>query len=146
MIGYRISLFMMRSARISRAFLARLRGKVIPGVRVAILENDRVVLVRHWYAPFVWMLPGGGINDAEAPEAAAIREVKEETGLDIESPICLGSYPEGKGGVMVFAAHCDIPLPKIRNIEIMNSRQWPIAKLPKNVYPGTEEWVQRSIE
>ncbi|MCI0584029.1 MAG: NUDIX domain-containing protein, partial [Chloroflexi bacterium] len=28
-----------------------------------------------------WMLPGGGLEFGEAPEAAAIREVEEETGL-----------------------------------------------------------------
>jgi len=29
-----------------------------------------------------WCLPGGGINDGEAPEAAALRELKEECRLE----------------------------------------------------------------
>jgi ADP-ribose pyrophosphatase YjhB (NUDIX family) len=29
----------------------------------------------------LWTLPGGGIEFGEAPEAAAVREVEEETGL-----------------------------------------------------------------
>lgn len=31
-----------------------------------------------------WQLPGGGINFGESPEKALIREIKEETGLDIK--------------------------------------------------------------
>ncbi len=31
----------------------------------------------------VWVIPGGGVHDNETTEEAAIREIKEETGLDI---------------------------------------------------------------
>jgi 8-oxo-dGTP diphosphatase len=31
-----------------------------------------------------WTLPGGGLEFGESPEAALVREVKEETGFDVE--------------------------------------------------------------
>ncbi len=51
------------------------------GVRV-FAENERgeIALVRHSYASG-WHLPGGGIDRHEAPEAAALREAREEIGL-----------------------------------------------------------------
>nr|WP_237843799.1 NUDIX domain-containing protein [Cellulosimicrobium cellulans] len=37
-----------------------------------------------------WTLPGGGIDPGEHPEAAAVREVAEETGYDVELDGLLG--------------------------------------------------------
>lgn len=46
--------------------------------------SDAILLVRHSYGPDCWALPGGGIGRSEAPEAAARRELAEETGLAAE--------------------------------------------------------------
>ena len=32
----------------------------------------------------LWLPPGGHINEGELPEEAAVREIREETGLDVE--------------------------------------------------------------
>ena len=55
-----------------------------PTVDVVIaLPGDRVVLVRRKYPPPGWAIPGGFVDVGETLEAAAVREAKEETGLDV---------------------------------------------------------------
>lgn len=52
--------------------------------QVVVLRDDWILLVRHRRGQEkFWLLPGGAIEVSEAPEAAAIREVREETGLEI---------------------------------------------------------------
>ena len=48
-----------------------------------IIENDKVLLAHHKKLD-VWLYPGGHMEDTETPDEALVREVKEETGLDIE--------------------------------------------------------------
>lgn len=51
----------------------------------AIIEIDGgIVLIRRKNPPPGWAIPGGFVDYGESLEQAAVREAKEETGLDIE--------------------------------------------------------------
>jgi 8-oxo-dGTP pyrophosphatase MutT (NUDIX family) len=56
------------------------------GVRVVVLDGEgKLLLVKQRHeGRDIWMLPGGAIEEGETSAEAAIREVKEETGLDIK--------------------------------------------------------------
>jgi len=48
------------------------------------LAGERVVLIRRRNPPLGWALPGGFVDEGERLDVAVVREVKEETGLDVE--------------------------------------------------------------
>ncbi|MBI1746309.1 MAG: NUDIX hydrolase [Acidobacteria bacterium] len=55
-------------------------------VDIIITINDplRVVLIQRKNPPYGWAIPGGFVDYGETVEHAAVREGKEETGLDVE--------------------------------------------------------------
>jgi 8-oxo-dGTP pyrophosphatase MutT (NUDIX family) len=54
--------------------------------------NGRVLLMREGYGRKRYGLPGGVIEEGETPRAAAVREVKEELGLDVEATELVAVY------------------------------------------------------
>jgi len=59
-----------------------------PAAYVVLIRNASVCLLKA--SDGNYDLPGGGIELGEDPKTAAVREVKEETGLDAEEPALLG--------------------------------------------------------
>ena len=66
----------------------------VPTVDIIITIDDKIVLVRRKNEPFGWAIPGGFIDFGESAETAAVREAKEETGLDVELTGLLGVYSD----------------------------------------------------
>jgi 8-oxo-dGTP pyrophosphatase MutT (NUDIX family) len=64
-----------------------------PGVGAVIFENGRVLLQRR-DDNGRWGLPGGGVEPGESVRQALIREVREETGLDVEPVRLIGVYSD----------------------------------------------------
>lgn len=52
------------------------------GAYGVVQDGNKVLLILRCDTP-VWVIPGGGIEDGETPEEACVRELKEETGLDV---------------------------------------------------------------
>ena len=68
----------------------------IPTVDVILQKGSEVLLIKRKNEPFKdhLALPGGFVNQGEKVETAALREVSEETSLEIELVDILGVYSD----------------------------------------------------
>lgn len=89
---------MRRRRRIGLADVPRLLVRVIlelaglfggryqrtEGAHVLVTDADgRILVVRTTYLGPGWMLPGGRVERSETPHRAAVRETREETGIEV---------------------------------------------------------------
>jgi 8-oxo-dGTP diphosphatase len=82
-----------------------------PKVAVATIvtdENGHILLVRRAIEPGygLWVIPGGYVDRGEEVRGAAVRETREETGIDIRLDRLLNihSYPGAVPIIIVYAA------------------------------------------
>jgi 8-oxo-dGTP diphosphatase len=60
-----------------------------PAAYAVIVDAGRILL-SHGSDGSGWQLPGGGMEAGESPEQTAIRELREETGFDVELDALIG--------------------------------------------------------
>ena len=65
-----------------------------PTVDIIIEVEGGIVLIERKNPPHGWAIPGGFVDYGETVEAAAVREAKEETCLDVELTRLLGVYSD----------------------------------------------------
>lgn len=121
----------------------RMRHGQTLGVRGIVVDaRRRVLLVRHSYTPG-WSFPGGGVRSGETLREALARELREETGIALDTaPRLHGVFANFRilpgDHVAVFVAerwHRESE-PGF-GIEITERRFFPLDALPDSVTPGT---------
>ena len=108
-----------------------------PTADVVIENGDGIVLVRRKNEPIGWALPGGFVDTGECVEAAAVREMKEETGLDVRLETLLYVYsdpardPRFHTMTIVFVGQADgVPL---GDDDAAEARSFPTDRLPSPI-------------
>lgn len=105
------------------------------GVVIIVLQDDTVLLTKREDFE-VWCLPGGAVDPHEAVDQAAIREVLEETGVQVELTHHVGLLSKPRWGqtgthLSVFAARpISITLNADPN-EVRALAYFPVDRLPE---------------
>jgi ADP-ribose pyrophosphatase YjhB (NUDIX family) len=69
-------------------------NSIVPAVTAVVTNSDDQVLLIHRTDNDRWALPGGGIELGESAGDALVREVREETGIDVEVTGIVGIYSD----------------------------------------------------
>lgn len=67
-------------------------NSVVPSVTVGVRDDQGRILLIHKIDNDLWALPGGGHDIGESVADTAIREVREETGVEVEITGIVGLY------------------------------------------------------
>ncbi|MDG1900241.1 MAG: A/G-specific adenine glycosylase [Candidatus Marinimicrobia bacterium] len=126
------------------------KNKPIPNINVSVCivcYRDRLLILQRPQNKMLsglWEFPGGKIEPGESPEAAAIREIKEETNLSILSPDYIGEvkhqYSHFKVTISLFLKNVN----SIKMLKIKENYVWTTMKgldkfaLPKANYKMLE--------
>jgi len=95
--------------------------------RAIIIEDNKIlVMFRNKEGSQYYTLVGGRLNDNELPEQALVREVKEETGLDVTACrlVFTESHPEPYNDQYIYlctvAPHADVAIQETSEEGFMN--------------------------
>ena len=111
----------------------------------AILEfpNNEILLIKRATVPFkgFWALPGGRVDPGETVEETVVREVKEETGLNVKIVKRIGEYHKSgtqDGVIYDFYPACFLVKPmggtiKRQESEIEDVKLFKLNEIPEKL-------------
>ena len=109
---------------------------------VLVSDSDNLLFVRRAIEPMLgrWSFPSGYVDRGEAVEHAAVREVREETNLDVETTGLLGVYSRNGSPVALVAYAARVTGGVLRaGDEAQDARFFPVNALPELPFPHDDQ-------
>jgi 8-oxo-dGTP pyrophosphatase MutT (NUDIX family) len=126
----------------------RITRPVTLGVRLLLIKDQSVLLVKHTYQPH-WYLVGGGVSRGETLEQAARREAAEEVGAMLGALHLHGVYTnffDYKSDHVVVFVCTDFTLASRPNREIETSRFFAFDDLPPTIAAGHKRRIREYVQ
>jgi 8-oxo-dGTP diphosphatase len=116
------------------------------GVNAVVLDPLGRVLLARRDAPPIWNLPGGKPEPGEAPWHAAVRETREEVGIDVEVVRLTGVYDRAPAGrsVLVFLCRRVAGTPTT-GAEATEVAWFPVDGLPTDINPYQPQRIRDAL-
>jgi 8-oxo-dGTP diphosphatase len=122
-----------------------------PIAAAIITDGDRVLMIRRRVAEgsLSWAFPSGGVEEGETASGAAVREVKEETGLTVEAVRVLGSRVHPATGRHMTYIACRLlgGVAAVEDADELAEVEWVgLADIPRLVPAGIFPAVQAYLD
>lgn len=144
----RILARLLRTIYVVRLFGWRVLRPITLGVRMIVVRDEEILLVRNHGDPR-WHLPGGAVERGETLAEGACREVREETGFVVEVAGLLGVYSnfsEYKNDhMMIFWGHPVREGALKLNLEIAEARFFALDALPTLNNRSTQQRIAEFV-
>lgn len=115
------------------------------GVYALIFDEGRVLLALRRDIDW-WNLPGGGMEAGETVDEAICREVREETGLDVEVEYLVGVYSKPQKQEVVLTFHCRCTGGTLAETEESREcRYFSLDTLPVNTLPKHRQRIEDAL-
>lgn len=114
-------------------FIFYLDPKIAVGTIIRVAGGDRIVLVKRAIEPGYgkWVFPGGFVDRGEEIKLAAIREAKEESGLDVRLDHLVNIYSyAGRAPIIVVYAATMLSGDMTTDDENLEVREFGIEEIP----------------
>ena len=131
----------------------------MPGVTAVVINDRDEVLLQLRRDTDTWAPPSGGVEPGETVAETAIREVLEETGIEIQPEAVVAvlsgarynaTYPNGDQLATVTTVFRCRPvnaaMPRVNDDESQAIRYFPSGALPANMLPRHRRIVSLALE
>ena len=146
-------------------YIKSIRAKIgrdlllLPGVTAVVINDGGEVLLQLRRDTDTWAPPSGGVEPGETVAACAIREVYEETGLQVAPVRIIAvlsggeyfvTYPNGDRMATVTTVFRCRPLqdsaPRVNDDESRDVAYFSAAALPENMLPRHKSMIMIALE
>ena len=115
------------------------------GVYALVFDDGRVLLAHRSDIDW-WNLPGGGMEVGETVEEAMRREVREETGLEVQIERLVGIYSKPQKQEVVLTFRCQVIGGELQATEESRACSYfPPDALPHNTLPKHRERIMDAL-
>lgn len=112
---------------------------------VIINENEEVLLLNHVLrSDLSWGIPGGFIEYGEQPEAAVRREIREETGLELENIKLIRLRTANRHFEILFRA-TPVGTAKVQSLEINELGWFKVDGMPEKMSLVQKQIVEKVL-
>ena len=123
-------------------------GRRIGAAAIILDDEGKVLLVRHTYGPLDWAVPGGQSEPGESVVETALRELREETGLEAVAESLTGIYWNATRDAHHFVVRCrqlDGREPTPSSPEISACGFWGSDELPRPISDFTVRRIEDAL-